>query len=130
VRSTPPGSTPVYRPHAGVHVKAAATAVEGTATEGAAHGVLGLDGVASGGRVVELPSGDRPPQKELASSDAEGGTMRSFCSVRLDEITRSALDNRCKRRRQWCTRPKQYAISGDVFDKHRIPALKVAVDEQ
>jgi hypothetical protein len=31
--STPPGSTPVYRPDAGVHVKAGATEVEGNAAE-------------------------------------------------------------------------------------------------
>jgi hypothetical protein len=73
VRSTPPGSTPAYRPDAGVHVKAAAT---GVATEGAAHGVLGLDGVASGGRVVDVPGGIAQ-QEERPSSDAEGGRKRS-----------------------------------------------------
>src|SRR6476646_3499253 len=76
VRSTPPGSIPAHRPGAGVHVKAAATGVEGTATEGAAHVVLGLDGVALGGRVVEVPGGDRSPREDATSSDAEGGTTR------------------------------------------------------
>jgi hypothetical protein len=71
VRSTPPGSTPVNRPDAGVHVKAAAT---GVTTEGAAHGVLGLNGVASGGRVVEVPGGTAHRGEDATSSDAEGGS--------------------------------------------------------
>ena len=43
---------------------------------------LGLDGVASGGRVVEMPGGDRTPQEDATSSDAEGGVMRSDVALR------------------------------------------------
>ncbi len=52
VRSTPPGSTPAHRPDAGVHVKAGAESNVERRPLG-----FSLDGVASGGRVVEMPGG-------------------------------------------------------------------------
>ena len=65
----------------------------GQRSGGAAPAGLGLDGVASGGRVVESARWDRTPREDATSSDAEGGSN----AVSLGSATRRVHAQRARR---------------------------------
>jgi len=77
-RSTSPGSTPMNRPGARVRVKAVAT---GERRSGAAPGGLGPDGMASAGRVVEMPSGTAQAGEDRRGAMPREAAMRSCCGT-------------------------------------------------